>query len=99
LFDRKLVTPSSQKIPLYFFFFLNKFFLVFKSAQVFVLPLRAALALIGLVFARKRGLLILTTPGIFLNLLFSTFMYSYCRLLIDSYLSEKDKQKQIDQET
>lgn len=60
-----------QKIPLVG---KNQFFLLFKGAQVFVFPLRAVLALVGLVFARKRATLLFNTPGIFLNLLASIMM-------------------------
>lgn len=80
------------------FFFLKKntLFLLFKSAQVFVLPLRAVVAVIALVCAWTRAGRLLKDKGLFLYLFFTTFFYSSARLLFLSYLTEKVKQKQID---
>ncbi len=68
---------------------------------MFFLPLRAVVALIALVCAWTRAGRLLKDKGLFLYLFFTTFFYSsegIPRLLILSYLTEKVKQKQIDQE-
>ena len=91
-----MVTPSSQKL---FLVEKNPIFLFFKSAQVFVLPVRAVVSIIALVCAQTRAVRVLKDPGFFLPLLLTTFLYSFARLLVDSYLTEEVKLKveQVDQ--
>jgi len=83
----------------------NNIFLLFKITQVFVLPLRAVVAVIALVCARtcmrtyKSCTCVERSWSFSLSTFYYVFFYSFegtPRLLFLSYLTEKVKQKQID---
>ena len=54
-------------------------FHLFKVAQFFVLPLRGAIVVIGIVCAYFKFVCMLKDPGLFLYLFFTTFSYYFAR--------------------
>lgn len=75
----------------------KNFFWLFQIAQFFVLPLRGAIIVLGIVCAYFKRVRICKDPGLFLYLFLTTFFYCGARQRIDCYLAEKVKQKLINQ--
>lgn len=67
-------------------------FIFLKSGERLVLPVKAVVAFVYLDCARKKAGYVFKDPAFFTCLVFTTFFYSFTRLLVDAYLTEKVKQ-------
>ena len=63
--------------------------------MVAALPLQGVLAVVGLTFTYKRGLLLFNNFGLFFTLTSTNFVFSFCRLQIGQFLLRKQETERV----